>query len=161
LLFHHLGGDEQQSCPFDESCFVCYTPEGEEVVVVNLKLYYSTKQQPLDDPANHGFSEAMDYLALARSQGIVCEKVDTSELPNNKVYEAYADAWRPSISRKLAIRRVFGTRRRSGCFFGREVPALLVYDENGDHPIDVYPHEELGRIVTIREYVRKLLDEAG
>jgi len=23
--------------------------------------------------------------------------------------------------------------------FGKEVPALLVYDETGEHPIDVYP----------------------
>lgn len=128
---------------------------------MKLKLYYSTKQQPLDQPANHGFREAMDILASLGSLDIVCEMIDTDGLPNDKVYEAYADAWRPSISKKLAIRRVFGTRRRSGRFFGKEVPALLVYDEDCGHPIDVYPHEELGRIITIRDFLKKLVEEAG
>lgn len=124
---------------------------------MKLKLYYSTKQHPLDDPTNHGFSEAVDLLAFLQSQGIICEKIDTTELPNDKVYEAYAAAWHSSVSKKFGIRRVFGTRRRSGCFFGREVPALLVYEDSGRHPIDVYPQERLGRTITIKEYLTGLL----
>ena len=80
----------------DESCFVCYTPGAEEVVVVN-------------------------------------------------------------VSRKFGTRRVFGTRRRSGCFFGQEVLALLMYEYSGKHPIDVYPQEKLGRTITIKEYLTGLL----
>ena len=124
---------------------------------MKLKLYYSTVQQPLDDRANRAFSEAMDLLADAQKQGIRCEKIDTAELPPEKVYEAYADAWAPAVFKKFAIRRVFGTRRRSGCYFGREVPALLVYDDDREQPTDVYPHEELGRTVTIGEFLGDLL----
>lgn len=106
----------------------------------------------------------MDLLGTLQSQGIHCEQIDTAELPNEKLYEAYADAWIPSVYRKFGIRRVFGTRRRSGCFFGREVPALLVYEDGGRAPIDVYPHEELGHTVTIRDLLMGLLtdnDSAG
>ena len=124
---------------------------------MKLKLYYSTKQQPLDYPPNNGFSEAMDILASLQSQGIIYEKIDTTELPDDKVYEAYADAWHPSVSKKFGIRRVFGTRRRSGCFFGREVPALLVYEDSDSRPCDVYPQERLGQTITIKEYLTGLL----
>jgi len=134
---------------------------GEEVEVVKLKLYYNSKQHPQNDPANQGFSEAMDLLAVLESQGIHCDRIDTVRLPNEKVYEAYADAWTPSVSRKFAIRRVFGTRRRSGCYFGREVPALLVYEDSNGDPIDVYPHEKLGRTVTIKDFLKGLLTDSN
>lgn len=123
---------------------------------MRLKLYHSTEGQPFGDRANQGFSEAMELLAVLEQQGVTCERVDTSRLSDGEIYEAYATAWMPSVSRKLGIRRIFGTRRRSGCFFGRGVPALLVYGGDGNHPIDVYPHEELGRIVTIQEFLQKL-----
>ena len=146
--------------PFDSRPLMWYTTGGGEVVVMKLKLYYSTVQQPLDNPANHAFSEAIDILADVQKQGIRCEKIDTAELPHEKVYEAYADAWAPAVSKKFAIRRVFGTRRRSGCFFGREVPALLVYEDGSRHPVDVYPQEKLGRTITIRDYLTDLLADS-
>jgi hypothetical protein len=74
-----------------------------------------------------------------------------------KVYRAYADAWLPSVSKKFGIRRVFGTRHLGGCFFGREVPALLVFKDDEEQPVNVYPHEEHGRIVTIKEFMQALL----
>lgn len=103
----------------------------------------------------------MELLTVLEQQGINCERVDTSRLSDREVYEAYAKAWAPSVSKKLGIRRVFGTRRRSGCFFGRGVPALLVYGGDGDHPVDVYPHEKLGRTITIKEFLEELAGEAG
>lgn len=128
---------------------------------MKLKLYYSTEQQPLGDPANQGFSEAMELLTLLERQGISCERIDTSKLSDEEIYEAYARAWTPSVFKKLGIRRVFGTRRRSGCFFGKGVPALLVYDEDEDHPVDVYPHEELSRTITIKEFLEELVSRGG
>jgi len=128
---------------------------------MKVKLYYSTEQHPFGDPANQGFDEVMALLTLLEKQGIGCERIDTSKLSDEEIYEAYAKAWIPSVFKKLGIRRIFGTRRRSGCFFGREVPALLVYDEDEDHPVDIYPHEERGRIMTIKEFLERLAGEAG
>lgn len=128
---------------------------------MKLKLYYSTEHQPLEDVANQGFGEAIELLTALEQQGVHSERVDTSQLSDEEIYEAYAKACVPSVFKKFGIRRVFGTRRRSGCFFGRDVPALLVYGGDGDHPADVYPHEELGRTVTIKEFLEGLVKEVG
>jgi hypothetical protein len=145
----------------DNLCILCYIGEGEEVVVMKLKLYYSTEHPPLEDPANQGFGEAIELLTALEQQGVNSERVDTSQLSDEEIYAAYTKACVPSVFKKFRIRRVFGTRRRSGCFFGRGVPALLVYGGDGDHPADVYPHEELGRTVTIKEFLEGLVEEAG
>ncbi|MFQ5855749.1 MAG: hypothetical protein ACE5LU_08930 [Anaerolineae bacterium] len=128
--------------------------------MVELKLYYNTQQEPADNPANAGLFEAMELLSRLQNRGITCEKIDTAALPDETIYRAYADAWIPSVSKKFAIRRVFGTRRRSGCYFGREVPALLVYENDGEHPVDVYPREEFGRTVMLREFLEDLLADS-
>jgi hypothetical protein len=65
----------------------------------------------------------------------------------------------PSVIKKFGIRRVFGSRRRSGWLFGREVPALLVYEEEGEDPVDVYPHDELGIIKTTKQYLENMLNK--
>jgi hypothetical protein len=134
---------------------------GGEVVVVKLRLYYSSVTKPLSDPANDGFGRALEFLRRLEGEGFLCEIVDTIGLSEDVVYKAYADAWLPSVSKKLGIRRVFGTRRRSGCFFGREVPALLVYEDDDELPVDVYPREELGRIVPITEFLEELISDGG
>ena len=127
--------------------------------MVRLKLYYSTQHQPADTPANAGLDVVLDRLPQLCDLDISCQKIDTADLPDATVYQAYAAAWAPAISKKFGIRRVFGTRRRSGCYFGREVPALLVYEDDGDEPSDVYPREELGHTVTIAEFLKDLLVE--
>jgi len=74
------------------------------------------------------------------------------------IYEVYLHAARLAVVRgykAYRIRKVFGSARDSGKYFGREVPALLVYEN--DELIDVYPHEERGKLITIEEFlVRKL-----
>jgi hypothetical protein len=52
------------------------------------------------------------------------------------------------------VKRVFGTNKYAGSRFGRGVPALVVLEDG--RPVDVYPHEEEGRIVTIKDYVTHL-----
>jgi hypothetical protein len=103
----------------------------------------------------------MEILTLLERRGINCERIDTSKLSEEDLYKAYLKAWTPSVFKKLGIRRIFGTRRRSGCFFGKGVAALLVYDEDEDQPVDVYPHEELGRTITIKEFLEELVIHQG
>ena len=119
-----------------------------------FKLYYDTRQKPLDLPCNRGFDRAMQLL---KKMKVSFEIVDTSQLPDDELYNAYSDACTPSVYRKFRIRQIFGSRRHSGWLFGKGVPALLVYEGSQEYPVDVYPHEERGRIITIREYVEKLL----
>ncbi len=64
----------------------------------------------------------------------------------------------PAVWRKYRVRQVFGSKRHPGSLFGKGVPALVVYERADHAPIDVYPHEEDGRLVTIREFLKGLLE---
>ncbi len=122
-----------------------------------LKLFHSTKQAPLDIPANKEFRDVANILLLLKNRGISNEIIDTSSLSEEGIQKAYSDAVVPSVFKKFGIRRVFGSRRRSGNLFGRGVPALLVYDEGDQHPSDVYPRDEgQGKVRTIREFLYDL-----
>lgn len=121
---------------------------------MKLKLYLSAEEQPVDGLENLGLTEAVKYLKRKR---LPCVIVDTSKLSEEDIFKAYAEAIRVSVIKKCKIRQIFGSKRRSGWLFGKAVPALLVYADGNSHPIDVYPHEEHGRIVTIKEFLDKLL----
>jgi len=122
-----------------------------------LRLYQSAKHQLLDIPCNKDFKDVEDLLKFLNRKGITIEIINMDSLSEADVLKAYSDAVIPSVFKKFGIRRIFGSRRRSGWLFGREVPALLVYKESHDHPIDVYPHDEgQGRIRTVREFLFEL-----
>ena len=122
-----------------------------------LKLYYSTKHQPLDAPANEGFHEVTNLLWLLEKKGVNHEIIDTDSLSEEEMQEAYLAAVVPSVFKKFGIRRVFGSRRRSGWLFGRGAPALLVYEEGEEYPSDVYPHDMgQGKVRTIRSFLYDL-----
>lgn len=124
---------------------------------MQLRLYYSANHQLLDVPSNKNFPEVMNLLRLLKPRGISNEIIDTDLLSEEEIHRAYTDAVVPSVFKKFGIRRVFGSRRRSGWFFGKGVPALLVYEEGQRYPSDVYPHDEgQGRVKTIREFLYDL-----
>ena len=50
---------------------------------------------------------------------------------------------------------MFGSNRISACWFGAEVPALVVID--GGAAGDTYPHRKEGRITTIRSFLAGLV----
>jgi hypothetical protein len=81
------------------------------------------------------------------------EVFDTSTLTREERSKAYIQAVVPSVLKKYRIRKIFGSQRHSGSAFGLGVPALLVYEDDSETPTDVYPHENLGRIVTISEFL--------
>jgi len=122
-------------------------------VSVRFELYYDTKKKPMDVPANHGFDKV---LVLLKKQGIDYKVIDTGKLSDTEIQEKYIEACTPSVYKKYRIRQVFGSRRHSGWLFGSDVPALLVYEGTRQYPADVFPHEELGRIITIKEYLDNL-----
>jgi len=122
---------------------------------MKLRLYWSTQHKSITVPSNKRFGEVVKLLEQLKKRGIGSEIIDTDSLSEDEINIAYQGAVVPSVNKKFGIRRVFGSRRRSGCLFGREVPALLVYEEGEQYPYDVYPHEVgQGRIITIYEYLQ-------
>lgn len=121
-----------------------------------LILYYSSGHKPIENPANRGFNE-VEELWKKLPENINKEKIDTKDMDEEELGNIYSKAWYPSVfTKKYKIRQVFGSRKKSGCFFAKGVPALFVY-EDIEYPIDVYPHEEKGgKIVTIKEFLEKL-----
>lgn len=89
---------------------------------------------------------------VIREAGVEYRAVDTSGLEREELEDAYAQlAVTPSVRRGYRIKHIFGTNKYPGSKFGKDVPALVVL-ENG-RPQDVYPHEEGGRLVTIKDYL--------
>ena len=128
-----------------------------------FEVYYNAGEVREGDPVNAGLS-ANDLPRLERQirdVGVEYRVVDG--LTQQEREEAYVTrAVRPSVSKRYRVRRVFGTNKYSGQYFGGAVPALVVL-ENG-RPVDVYPHEEQdGTIVTIRDYLDRIggADDGG
>lgn len=105
--------------------------------------------------ANEGFGQVLELLEKVERKGITCERVDTSKLTDEEIFNAYTrSVIGPTQSKKYKVRQVFGSARRSGWLFGKEVPALVVYRSRGSEvPEDVFPHAFGGHIGTIREYL--------
>jgi hypothetical protein len=76
-------------------------------------------------------------------------------MSEDEVYKIYEKAYRPSVFKRYKIRRVFGSHRRSGIYFGIK-PALLVYEEESPYPTDVYPHDIHGKVIAIEDFLRKI-----
>ena len=84
--------------------------------------------------------------------------VDTSQMDREALSAAYIKAAvMPSVYGKYRVRTVFGTNRQPGIKFGLSVPALFVHDPSGETAGHVYPHDKLGRYVTISEFLTELL----
>ena len=127
---------------------------------MKLKLYLNTDESAFpSDPANRGFDEVLGLLAALRARGIEVEKTDTGQLSDKDVQEAYMEAVSLSVRHKFGIRQVFGSRRKSASCFGKGVPALFVYEHDREQPIDVYPHQELNRVITIRDFLASLVEK--
>jgi hypothetical protein len=125
---------------------------------MHLKLYFDSTRNILSVPANQGFSEVLDILKkLKKERKVVSEIVDTKNFSKENLWDVYSQAMVPSVFKKFKLRQIFGSRRRSASFFGREVPALLVFEKTEDQPEDVYPHEEMGRIITIKDFLERFL----
>ena len=122
-----------------------------------IEVYYSTGGMREDHPANAGVGEGLPRLTRQiREAGAAYSVVDAGEMTRHDREEAYhSRAVRPSVMRRYRVRRIFGTHKYPGQYFGSEVPALVVLEDG--RPVDIYPHEEQdGTIVTIRDYLDRI-----
>jgi len=101
----------------------------------------------------------LSLLDKLQAAGFSCERIDTSNMTDEEIQHIYIEAIQPSVYNKYRIRQIFGSRRHSGWLFGKHVPALLVYDEGGRYPTDVYPHEKDSEEVTIEGFLIPLLEK--
>ena len=124
---------------------------------MHFKLYYSTKVEPSYSPANEGFDKVWELLEKMERKGVTCERIDTSQLTDEQIAEAYIrSVVGPTQLKKYRVRQVFGSARRSGWLFGKQVPALVVYSSRGSQsPEDVLPHATGVHIVTVKEYLEE------
>ena len=128
---------------------------------MRLKLYYARGSET-DNPANRGLADALELLSAVEADGISVEIVDAKKISREELREAYFKACQPAVFKHFGIRLVFGSRRRGGGpFFGKEVPALLVYEEEeSGYPSEVYPHQKPGGgpLVTIKDFLMTLTE---
>jgi len=114
---------------------------------------------PIETPENEGFAEALALFTTLQQGGVPIEVVNTTQLDERVLQDRYLHAVAASVVKKYRIRQVFGSRRRSGWLFGKGVPALLVYKEWSQYPEDVYPHNNAGRIVTIKDFLESTINK--
>lgn len=120
------------------------------------ELFYNAGELREDDPANAGLDGLPRLQRRLGEAAATYKVVGAGELTQQDREEAYLSrAVRPSVSKRYRVRRVFGTNKYPGQYFGSAVPALVVLDDG--RPVDVYPHEEQdGTIVTIADYLDSL-----
>ncbi len=122
----------------------------------NEHLLYCDRAAILRElPSNEGIDEVLERLEEFRSRGIDVKVVDTRLMGEQEIQDDYIRAIQPSAPKKYAVRQIFGSRRHSGCLFGRGVPALVIQDPSNKAVADVFPHKESGGIVTIHDALNR------
>src|SRR5713101_9855933 len=101
----------------------------------------------LQDPRNAGFQSVSACRSELTSVGLF-DQIDTTAMTDQERFDLYLNSLWPSQVRHYRLRGVFGTNKYPGVFFGKQIPALVVFDDTG-LPLDVFPHDEGGKYVTI------------
>ena len=127
---------------------------------MRLQLYY-LEEDVMDVPENRGFDplKINSLLRQLKEEREIDYTIISHPSPA-ELDRAYQAAIICSSWNRYPIRKVFGTNKSSGSFFGRGVPALLAYE--GERPVQVIPHEgPQGEPTTIRDYLENLLTGDG
>ena len=107
-----------------------------------------------------------DYLARLGKKGLTCESIDTKDMSEEELKRWREKAQSVAMRYKQQMSQHFGSRRRGGFpYFGKQVPALLVYEEGKKVATAVYPHSEKRgqkRIdYSIEDFLKELTDSLG
>jgi len=120
-----------------------------------IELYYNSQiETPWSD-----LKRIRLQLRKLEEAGIPIRLIDTASMEDQQIFEHYMEATYPSVRKQYRIRQIFGTQNKSGQFFGRQQPALLVYRGEDKKPVDVYPHDENGNRVLIEDLLEQKIGE--
>ena len=125
---------------------------------MKLRLIRHSLVPPFASDENEGFdlNEVLRILGRLEPLGVQWEVTDSGTISEEELGNLYLEATVPTARKKYRVRQVFGSKRRAGGLFGREVPALLVYESGKPYPVDVLPHRRGTRVVTIRAFLDDL-----
>lgn len=102
-----------------------------------------------DDPRNGQLTSLWPRLSdLCRSGALT--DIDTSGMSDDERFSEYLKCLWPTAKHHYRVRTVFGTNRYPAVFFGKQVPALLLLDDEGLAQ-DVFPHQMRGAYITIAQ----------
>lgn len=118
-------------------------------MTINATMYMDPKETNSRSDMNK-IVQLLDKLK--KSKKLDYKIIDTSKMTDSQRIDAYVKVIGPSVFNKYEVRRVFGTNRQSGIFFGKEQPALMV---EGDI-WDIFPHKKNGKEITIEKFLENL-----
>lgn len=100
-------------------------------------------------------------LTRLAAKGVRCELLNTYNMPEQELIRWRDKALVAAIWRHQKVRQVFGSQKRGGLpYLGKQVPALLAYEDDEKVPMGVYPHsEKIGQTrtdLTIEAYLEEL-----
>jgi len=103
-----------------------------------------------------------DYLTGLSDMGVRCELIDTKDMPEEEMKRWREEARIAARWRHQQVRRPFG---RGLLDFGKQVPALLVYEEGERVAIAAYPHsekrDEKRTDFSIEDFLKELTNSLG
>ena len=124
---------------------------------MKLEFYYSGKQAPGPQfPCDN--AKALELCKQLVKKGVTVKTQDCGEQPAGFMTYNAAVTGPPS-----AKRAVFGAKGALEEDFGKTVPALLVFEKEGDrYPVEVFPtsDRDLSRLVGVEEALQNLLSKA-
>jgi hypothetical protein len=125
---------------------------------VYFKFIWSGREAVADRPENDGLDEAVTNLEGSSTSGHSLVTIDASDMTEPERFAIYSSEAVSATRNRYKIARSFGGRQHNAQDFGRGVPALIVYEREGDlRGTDVFPHElKDSRIVTIADGVARL-----
>ncbi len=124
---------------------------------MKVEFYYSSKQAPGPQfPCDN--KKALDLMKQLEQKGVTVKVQDCGEQPAAFMTYNAAVTGPPS-----AKRAVFGAKGALEEDFGKTVPALLVFEKDGDrYPVEVFPRSdrELDKLVGVEEALQNLVGKA-
>jgi hypothetical protein len=124
-----------------------------------MKCLLFCNRQKLPDksfPRNDGIDGVMLKPETFCYDGNPLQLVDTAPMTSRVRKIAYLKkAMWPAVARPYEVEAMFGSGTYGGILFGGDVPALIIESDSGE-VLDVYPHRESKREVTIREVLTKV-----
>jgi len=87
---------------------------------------------------------------MLEAKGVRCGLLDTKDTPEQELERWRDEATATAVWRRQGIRQTFGSHKQGRLpYFGKQVPALIVYEEGEKIPVAACPHtEERGRTRT-------------